>query len=210
MASGKTAVGRLVAQLLGFRFLDTGVMYRAVTWGVIQRRIPFDDDVALTDFTNSVDIRLCEYDGRERMLVDNIDVTDSLRLAAIEHGVSLVSKVPGVRASLVAKQRDIAAQGPIVMVGRDIGTVVLHDAPLKIYLNASITIRARRRFLELQARSTCVEYEQVVKEIERRDKIDTGRFNSPLRPDKNAVHIDTDNHSVEEMAMNIQNLAIRP
>ena len=206
VASGKTAVGQLAAKVLGFRFLDTGVMYRAVAFGAIQHQIALYDDVALTNYTNSMDIRICENGGKAKIFVDDIDVTGNLRLPAVERSVSLVSKIPGVRAILVAKQRAIAIQGPIVMVGRDIGTVVLHDAPLKIYLNASVTTRAKRRFLELQERGTPLEYEQVVKELERRDKIDLERFDSPLRADKNAIHIDTDNYSVAELVMHIQNL----
>jgi cytidylate kinase len=206
VASGKTAVGQLVAKLLGFRFLDTGIMYRAVTFGVIQRQISLYDDVALTNFSNSIDIRICDSGGNAHVTVDGLDVTDSLRLPDVERGVSLVSKIPGVRATLVTQQRAIAAQGPIVMVGRDIGTVVLHDAQLKIYLNASIATRAERRFLELQGRGTPLEYDQVVKELQRRDKIDSERFDSPLHPDKNALHIDTDILSVEELAMHIRNL----
>lgn len=205
-ASGKTAVGRLVAKLLGFRFLDTGVMYRAVAFGALQHQISPSNDIALTNYTNSIDIRISECVSKAKIFVDGIDITDNLRLPAVERSVSLVSKIPGVRTTLVAKQRAIAIQGPIVMVGRDIGTVVLHDAPLKIYLKASVATRAKRRFLELQERGTPLEYEQVVVELEHRDKIDSERFDSPLRADKNAIHIDTDNHSVEELAMHIRNL----
>ena len=206
VASGKTSVGRIVARRLGFRFLDTGLMYRAVTLAALRRRIAFDDEAALADLASSIDMSPRECGGRERLLVDGEDVTAALRGPAVERGVSLVSKVSGVRAALAASQRAIAAQGPIVMVGRDIGTVVLRDAPLKIYLDASIPVRARRRFMELEAWGAGVEYEQVVRELGRRDKIDSERLDSPARPAGDAFRIDTDERSVEELALKIQNL----
>ena len=196
----------MVAERLGFRFLDTGLTYRAATLAALRRDIPLDDEAALADLASSMDISLRERDGAQRLLVDGEDVTDSLRGPAIEHGVSLVSKVRGVRTALVAVQRAIAALGPVVMVGRDIGTVVLHDASLKIYLNASIPIRARRRFLEFEAQADGVEYEQVVRELERRDKIDSERLDSPLRPAEDAVQIDTDELTIEDLASKIQTL----
>ena len=127
----------------------------------------------------------------------------------MEHGVSLVAKVPEVRRALVRQQHAIASEGPIVMVGRDIGTVVLPEASLKVFLTASIEVRARRRHNELRSQGVCAEQQQVVKELRRRDKIDSGRADSPLRPAEDAILIDTDSLGIEELADKIVGLVQR-
>lgn len=203
MASGKTVVGRLLAQRLGFRFLDTGTMYRAVTLAALRQGTDLSDEDALTRLAESLELRLVPGDGGDRLLMDGEDVTALLRQQEVEQCVSLVARVPGVRAAMVKQQQAIAREGPVVMVGRDIGTVVLPDARVKVFLNASVDVRARRRYDELRARGQSPDYQQVLADLVMRDKLDTERSASPLRPAEGAVQIDTDNLGVEEVAQRV-------
>ena len=203
VASGKTVVGRLLARRLGYRFLDTGTMYRAVTWGAIMRGIDLDDDDSLTRLASTLAMRLIADKGEDRLVVDGEDVTNHLRGQEVERGVSLVAKVSGVRSALVNQQRTIAKEGPIVMVGRDIGTVVLTDAKLKVFLEASVELRARRRVQELEEEGQKPDFQQVVDDLVQRDKIDSERADSPLRPAGDALQIDTDNLEIDEVAAKI-------
>ena len=200
VASGKTAVGRTVAGRLGWRFLDTGAMYRAVTWAAIQRGIDLEDEKALSELSSDLRIRLIADEAGDRLSVDGQDITDHLRDRDVERGVSLVASVSGVRSAMVNQQRAIAREGPIVMVGRDIGTVVLPEAGAKVFLRASVEVRARRRYLELQRERRVPEYQRLVDDLQRRDKIDSERADSPLRPAEDAVEIDTDVLGIEEVA----------
>ena len=206
VASGKTVVGRLVAKELGFTFLDTGLMYRAVTWMALKRKIDISDHEALTLLARQLRMRLEPVDDGERLVVDGQDIDRHLRLAPVEREVSLVSMVRGVREAMVRKQRAIAAQGPIVMAGRDIGTVVLPDASLKVYITASAEVRGRRRHTELQELEKNVQLEEVVRELKLRDKIDSERAHSPLRPAADAVQIATEHLTAEQAARKIVSL----
>ncbi len=194
-ASGKSTIGRLLARALGYLYFDTGVMYRAVTWAALQRGIPIDDEAGVTALAQSLTIEVLRPtvdDGRQyTVLADGEDVTWDIRREEVDQGVSPVSAYAGVRAALSAQQRRIARQGRIVMVGRDIGTVVLPDADLKIYLDASVAERAARRCQELRDRGQEAEYEAVLASLRRRDQIDSSRALAPLRPAKDAVIIDT-------------------
>ena len=203
VASGKTVVGRLVAQRLGCRFLDTGIMYRAVTWVALSRGVGLGDDEALAGLATSLEMRLVPGEAGDRLLVDGEDVTDFLREPEVDRGVSQVSAVLGVRRALVEQQRAIASEGSIVMLGRDIGTVVLPDADVKVFLKASVEVRARRRYSELQEKGSDISYDQVASDLERRDRIDSERAASPLRPADDAIQIDTDSLSVEDIAERI-------
>ena len=209
VASGKSAVGRLLAGHLGWRFLDTGVMYRAVTWVAIRRGVGLENEEALTILAASLDIQLIAGEAGDRLVVDGQDITAFMRHPEVEAGLSLVSKVSGVRSALVKQQRAIAEQGPIVMVGRDIGTVVLPDARLKVFLNASVEVRARRRHLEAHSSGRSPGYQQVVDDLMRRDKMDSERADSPLRPAEEACQIETDNLEVEEVAHKILSILER-
>ena len=206
VASGKTVVGRLLAQQLGLKFLDTGVMYRAVTWAALRREVPLDDAEALAGLARELSIELVPAPGEEQVRVDEQDVTDALRGVDVEGAVSLVAQAPGVREALVAKQRALAQGGAIVMVGRDIGTVVLPQATVKVFLQASISERARRRYEELRAEGKSVDYQAVEQEMERRDRLDTERAHSPLRPAPDALQVDTDKVPVEEVVEQIMAL----
>ena len=203
VASGKTVVGRLIAQRLGFRFLDTGIMYRAVTLVALNRGVEPGDDEALTGLAESLEMRLVPGEAGDRLVVDGEDVTDFLREPEVDRGVSQVSAVSGVRSALVEQQRAIAGEGSIVMLGRDIGTVVLPKADVKVFLTASVEVRARRRYRELQENGSDISYEQVASDLERRDRIDRERAASPLRPADDATQIDTDSLGVEEIAKRI-------
>ncbi len=203
VASGKTVVGRLIAQRLGCRFLDTGIMYRAVTLVALNRGVELGDDEALTALATSLEMRLVPGEAGDRLLVDGEDVTDFLRESDVDRGVSQVSAVSGVRSALVEQQRAIAREGSIVMLGRDIGTVVLPKADMKVFLTASVEVRARRRYHELLENGSDISYDQVASDLERRDRIDSERAASPLRPADDATQIDTDNLGVEEIARRI-------
>ena len=204
VAAGKTALGRAVAERLGWPFLDTGAMYRAVTRSALRLGVDVGDEGALGDLAAGMSMRLeAGEDGVYRLWVDGEDVTDELRTPEIDRNVSAVSKVPAVRRTMVEQQRAIAGRVPVVMAGRDIGTVVLRDAPVKVFLTASIEERARRRTLQDPA----ADLERTRLDLERRDAIDSGREDSPLRAAEDAVVIATDGLEVEEIARRIVDLA---
>jgi len=203
-ASGKSTVGEALAERLNYLYLDTGVMYRAVTWAALQRDILVEDEEALTKLADQLHIKITdatENDGRQyTVLVDGVDITWAIRTPAVDAHVSTVSAIPGVRRALVPKQRRVALEEPVVMVGRDIGTVVLPDADLKVYLDATVEERARRRWKELQDRGKNeVDYQDVLESMRRRDRIDSNRDVSPLRPAQDAVIIDTTDLSVSDV-----------
>jgi len=208
VASGKSTVGRLVARKLGYRFLDTGAMYRAFALLSLQTGMDTKDKARLVDLAHqhTMDVALQE-DGSTHILVDGQDVTSLLRDPKVEERVSQVSMVPGVREVMVSLQRRVAEDGSIVLAGRDIGTVVLPEAPLKVFLTASASERAQRRFKELQALGQDVTYEKVLQEMTERDKMDSERKVAPLRPSPDARVIVTDNCSAEEVVNLIISLA---
>lgn len=191
VASGKTAVGRLVAQRLRCQFLDTGAMYRGVTWEAIKQGIDLENPDSLAKLASELELTIVPSKAGERLVMNGEDVTEHLRSPQVEQCVSLVASISGVRSALVSQQRSLAKESHIVMVGRDIGTVVLPDSPVKVFLKASVEVRARRRFLELVAKGALTDYQQVVDDLARRDKMDSERIDSPLRPAEDALQIDT-------------------
>ena len=208
-AVGKTVVGRRLAQHLLFKFLDTGAMYRAVTWAALNGGVRLDDDAALARLAWEVDIQAGERpwdddtfapkpDTGQRVLVDGTDVSGSLRAPEVEHGVSIVAKVKGVREALVHKQR-LLSRGQCVVVGRDIGTVVLPDAQRKVFLEASVEVRARRRHQQLRDQGHSVDLDVVRADMEARDSLDSQRAHSPLRPADDAWRLVTDGLSAEQV-----------
>ena len=203
MASGKSAVGSRLARHLGYRLVDTGMMYRAITCLALDEGIDLRDEAALATLgaTANINVQPGPADDPEgaRVLVNGSDVTDRLRSPEVGEAVSLVSRVAGVRRALVAIQREIANEGRVVMVGRDIGTVVLPDAPLKAYLDASPEERARRRHAEVQAAGRSETLDEVRAELAMRDEIDTRRDASPLRPADDALVIDTDRMTIQQV-----------
>jgi cytidylate kinase len=202
-ASGKSTLGRRLAEELGYLYFDTGVMYRAVTWMALQRDIAIQDETAVTSLAQTIviDVRPpSKNDGRAYdVWVEGQDITWHIRRPEIDANVSPVSAYAGVRQALSAQQRRIGQRGQVVMVGRDIGTVVLPEAGLKIYLDASAEERARRRYEELIARGEQASYEHILAGVRRRDHIDSTRDVAPLSIAKDALILDSDDLSIEQV-----------
>jgi len=198
--AGKSTIGALVAERLGYLFLDTGAMYRAVALAALRRGIDPDDGEHLAKLAREVRIAIgppTVRDGRAyTVLLDGDDVTWTIRGADIDRVVSQVARVAAVRDAMVEQQRALAKQGRLVMVGRDIGTVVLPQADLKIFLTASAAERAKRRDEELRARGEVRPRQELLNEILRRDRLDSEREVAPLRAAEDAVVVQTDALSV--------------
>jgi len=209
-ASGKSTVGELLARRLGYLYFDTGVMYRAVTWAALDRGIPIEDEAAVVALAGKLHIDVSPPtadDGRQyTVLADGVDITWEIRTPAVNADVSPVSAYPGVRREMVRQQRRVAQGGRVVMVGRDIGTVVLPDADLKIYLDASVEERARRRWEEERARDENSDYDAVLASMRRRDQIDSSREASPLRAAGDAVVLDTTALDIEGVMVEVMRL----
>ena len=198
--AGKSTIGALVAERLGYLFLDTGAMYRAVALAALERSIDPDDGERLSALARDLRINIgppTVRDGRAyTVLLDGRDVTWDIRDARIDRVVSQVARIPGVRDAMLGQQRALAARGRVVMVGRDIGTVVLPDAERKIFLTASAAERARRREEELQARGEQRPRQELLHEILRRDQLDSERAVAPLKAAVDAIVVETDGESV--------------
>ena len=198
-ASGKSVVGRRVADALRMRFLDTGAMYRAATWAALRAGVDVRDEDAVARLASSLEMSLTSAEAGERLLVDGRDLTDVLRSPEVDGNVSEVSRIAAVRAVMVQRQRAIATEGPIVVVGRDIGTVVLPSATLKVFLTASAEARAQRRYLELRQKGERADRDEITAALRHRDKIDSARDDSPMRPADDAMLVETDRLDVEEV-----------
>ena len=209
-ASGKSTLGKNLAEALGYLFFDTGVMYRVMTWRAMQLRLDIKDQAAIAALAEkiAIDVRPPSHkDGRAYdVWVDGEDVTWEIRSAEIDANVSPVSAYPGVRQALTLLQRVIGQRGKVVMVGRDIGTVVLPEAELKIYLEASVEERARRRYAEMSARGEPAVYDAILESLRERDRIDSTRQVAPLRPAKDAVILDSDGLSASDVLERIKAL----
>jgi cytidylate kinase len=213
-ASGKSTVGARLAESLDYLYFDTGVMYRAVTWAALDRDIDprHIEEVSIVAETLLIEVNpngsdQTGHDGRQyTVLADSQDITWAIRNPAVEQYVSLVSSYPRVRTALTEQQRRIAAAGRVVMVGRDIGTVVLPDADLKIFLRASAAERARRRYQDNQAQGQKAGYEEILAAIQERDKQDIEKPISPLVPAEDAIIVNTDGLSVDEVVAQLQQL----
>ena len=194
----------MLAERLGFGFLDTGLMYRAVTLIALRKSISLGDVAALARIADTAKFEVSLRGKRDwRLVADGEDLTDVLHVERINQAVSQVSAVPEVRRALVRQQRAVADNGPIVMAGRDIGTVVLADAPLKIFLVTSAEVRARRRTEDDEGNIDGREYEDVLRSIQRRDEIDSNRTDSPLRPAEDAKIVDNGDLTAAEVVENI-------
>jgi len=193
--SGKSTIGQLLANKIGYHYLDTGCLYRALTVATLQRNILVTDTHTIVKLASDLDITVQTSkieDGRQyTVLIDTVDVTWELRSSNTDTNVSLISTIPGVRQILTEQMRSIAYGVNIVMVGRDIGTVVIPEAPLKFYLDASITERALRRHKENIENGQKSNYQEILSNIKARDRIDTQRESAPLRKPTNAHSIDT-------------------
>ena len=211
-ASGKTTIANQLAEKWGYLFFDTGVMYRAVTWLALHKDISTKDEALLTDLANRIKIDVAppsKDDGREYdVIADGIDVTWKIRMKKVDSRVSRVSAYPGVRKALTLQQRRIGLVGKVIMVGRDIGTVVLPEADLKIYLDASVEERANRRYKQRVDRGEDVELPKILKKLAKRDNIDSTREVAPLRAAEDAVLINTDDMSIGEVVSKIEIIAL--
>jgi cytidylate kinase len=209
-ASGKSTLGCALADSLGYLFFDTGIMYRAVTWIALQHDLNLQDEVVVTELAQKaqIDIRPpSKNDGRScDVFISGRDVTWDMRNGEVDANVSVVSAYAGVRKALSEQQRRIGMRGRVVMVGRDIGTVVLPEADLKIYLDASAEERAKRRFDELIARSEKANYDEILRKVIERDRIDSTRAVAPLRPADDAVIIDSDKINAEQVLARVLEL----
>lgn len=208
-ASGKSTIGRMLAEHLSYIMLDTGSMYRAATLAALRTDTPIDDEQAVTTLAGRIDLDISgagdyEDDRMYTVWLNGDDVTWALRQPDVERYVSQVSAYAGVREVMVARQRVIGARGGVVMVGRDIGTVVLPNAPLKLFITASAEERARRRWLEKQDRGDdSSSFEVILADIRRRDAIDSEREHSPLRSAEDAVIIDTTDKTPDDLLSEI-------
>ncbi len=216
-AAGKSTIGYQLAQQLNFLYFDTGIMYRAVTYAALERGLDLHAAAVIGALAQAIQIDITPTppeQAHERLvnvLIDQVDVSGRLRTGEVDRNVSVVSAYPAVREALSRQQRRIAhyygsgaAERPgIVMVGRDIGTVILPDAPLKIYMEATIAERARRRYCELRRKGRKVSVAQILDELQQRDKLDSERAHSPLRPAADAVIIDTSDLATEEVIQKI-------
>ena len=208
-SSGKGTVARMVAQVLNYAYIDSGAMYRAVALLATEAGLELDDGAALESLADGLRFDF-QWDGNElRILVNDRDVSSAIRLEHVGRGASDVAVLPRVRAALLGRQRALAAGGGVVMDGRDIGTVVLPEAELKVFLDASVEERATRRFRELQQRAATIEYERLIEEIRLRDAQDRDRATAPLRQAEDAIYLDTTQLSPAQAADRIVEIARR-
>lgn len=209
--AGKSTVAQRVAAELGYLYIDTGAMYRAATWVALDKRADLDNEPSVVALVEAASIELLPPDqssrGRVRVFVDNSDVTMIIRSRIISRFVSPIAAMAGVRKLLVAKQQQIADKGPVVMDGRDIGTVVLPQANVKVFLTASPRIRAERRLKELKEMGQAADLDTLLSEIQARDHFDSTRATSPLRQAEDAILIDTDTLTIDQVVAEILRLA---
>lgn len=207
-AAGKTVVGTRLAKKIGYRFLDTGMMYRAATVAALDADADFEYQDQLIAAVEDIEIEArAAADGTTLIFINGTDITPRLRSHDVDSRVSIVSAIPQVREIMVEAQRKLAAGGGIVMVGRDIGTVVLKDADPKIYLTATLETRAERRFTEMKDRPGQPPLDDVLEAMRNRDKIDSSREASPLRPAEDAVIVETDDMTVDEVVCHLSRIA---
>jgi cytidylate kinase len=202
-ASGKSTLGFRLAQKLGYLYFDTGLMYRAVTWLALKRGTDIKNETAVTQLAQEAPIEVSPpslEDGRScDVVVDGLDITWKMNTAEIDSNVSIVAAYPGVRQALTVQQRRIGLRGRVVMVGRDVGTVVLPEANLKIYLDASPEQRARRRYDEIINRGGQADYREILAKVIERDRIDSTRATAPLKAADDAVILDSDNLNADQV-----------
>ncbi len=205
--AGKSTIARLLAADLRFIYVDTGALYRAVGYTMLQKGIDPADAAAVEERLPELQVELRYVDGVQRVFVNDEDVSDCIRTPEVSMAASAVSALPAVRQFLLQLQRDLAASSNVIMDGRDIGTVVLPDAGLKIFLTASPEERARRRYLELQEKGVDTTLEAVLEDMRQRDHNDSNRAAAPLKAAEDAVMVDTTGCSLEEAVERMKKLA---
>ncbi|HLR63176.1 MAG TPA: (d)CMP kinase [Lentibacillus sp.] len=202
-AAGKSTVSRIVAKKLSFIYIDTGAMYRALTYKALQERISLDDEQKLSDLLADTSIELVQGKDQQHVLIDGEDMTYDIRSEAVTNNVSYTAKHSSVRKEMVKRQQELARRRGVVMDGRDIGTQVLPDAEVKIFLQASVEERAKRRYEENVSRGFSTDFEKLKQEIEERDRIDSKREVAPLIKADDAIELDTTSLSIDEVAESI-------
>jgi cytidylate kinase len=207
VGSGKSTLARRVAELMGYVYIDTGAMYRALALNALRRRLSFDATDELVALARETRIDLRAQDGTQRVFLDGEDVTAAIRTPEVSQGASKIAVVSGVRQVLVAEQRRAGEQGGVVMEGRDIGSVVFPDAGLKIFLTASPEVRAERRWREHQQKGEAIDLARTLEEIHERDQRDLERSTSPLMRAADAVVVDSTAMEPEEVARLVVMLA---
>lgn len=202
-AAGKSTIADILASKLGYTHLDTGAMYRSIAYEAIKEGISLDDEVRVVEMINRIDLDMKE-DGR--IFLNGEEISSFIRTNEISMGASDVSKLKEVRKALVAMQQRIAAKGGYILDGRDIGTVVLTDAPVKIYMIASAEARAKRRVIQNKEKNIDGDYETILEDIKKRDYQDSHRENSPLKKADDAVEIDTSDMTIDEVVDKVLSL----
>ena len=204
--AGKSSISKVVANELGYLYIDTGAMYRGVTWAVLDSHVDVNDQKEVEALLPSLDLTLEPTASACKVFVKGQDVTNLIRQQQINENVSTIASYKGVREYLVERQQAMAAVGGVILDGRDIGSVVLPDAELKIYLTASVDARAKRRWLEVQGTSNEQPLEDIKKNVESRDEMDKNRDESPLVCVENAIIVDSSNMTFDETVEHILHL----
>ncbi len=199
-ASGKSTTAKIIAQKLNYLYIDTGAMYRALTLAILKAKVDISSEEHIKELALKSAIELKQADSELRTFLNGKDVSDEIRLPEINKIISRISAFPEIRKIMVEKQCALAQHGGVVMDGRDIGTVVLPDAEVKIFMEAKLSERAKRRFDELQKKGVKSDLIEIEKEIANRDQIDSNRAASPLKPAEDAIIIDTSNMTIDEQA----------
>ncbi|MDX2135591.1 MAG: (d)CMP kinase [Saprospiraceae bacterium] len=197
---GKSTLAKALSKTLGFTYVDSGAMYRAVTLYFLDNSIDYADPSAVEAALPGIHIRFASVEGQNHTFLNDVDVERNIREMKVSHHVSPVSAIPAVRRAMVAQQQEMGRQGNVVMDGRDIGTVVFPEAELKIFLTADLDIRASRRHLELAEKGIDAEWDAILKNLEERDRIDSTRTDSPLRRADDALLLDN-THLTEEQQL---------
>jgi len=197
-ASGKSTTAKLVAKRLGYNYIDTGAMYRAMTLKVLEEKIPIDDEERISRLAENTRIEIKHENDHLKVFLDNKDVTGDIRLPEVTNASSAVSSYAKVRELMVREQQRMGMNGGVVVEGRDIGTVVFPNADLKIFMIASPEVRAERRRKELSEKGVIISIDQLVREINERDRKDSQRNLSPLKRADDAVILDTSNMTIDE------------
>lgn len=205
-ASGKSTLAKFLADKLNLLYVDTGAMYRAITYYALKNNI-VDDEIAIVEALKNIDISLSYNNGLTSVFIDGIDVTDKIRTPEVNAKVSDVSKIKDVRTQLVKLQQEFSRQNNLIVEGRDTTTVVFPNADLKVFLTADVKERARRRHLEFKEKGVNLDPDEVEKSIMNRDKIDSGRAVSPLTKAPDAIELDTTDLTVEQEIERIIKLA---
>jgi CMP/dCMP kinase len=201
--TGKTTIAKKIAEELGFFYFDTGAMYRALTYGLMNEGVPLKDPILLNQFLQNFHFDIQKKDGHKRYLVNGLDVTDIIRSSEVTKKVSEISADPTVREALVSIQRNFAREGDSVFEGRDMGTTVFPEAELKVFLTARPAVRAERRYLELKPKLLETSYNDIMQELLERDHLDSTREASPLKQADDAHLIDTSDLSIDEVVKQI-------